>query len=170
MMTDPIQKTDDYARQLTRDLLSRAQHGVLSVSDMESDFPHLARIAVQTDSTGIPLAFLSEIAVHTQILEKQPRAGLLIGASSQRGDAMAQARLSLQVTACRLPDHGPEHTARIDTWIAHNPKARVYACLPGFCFWHLNPHGGLLNAGFGKAFRLRPEDIMMPPEQSVREH
>ncbi|MFV0408608.1 MAG: pyridoxamine 5-phosphate oxidase [Paracoccus sp. (in: a-proteobacteria)] len=168
MVQDFIQQTDDRTRQLTRDLLRQIHHAVLSVIDEAHGYPYLARIACQADEDGIPLAFLSEIAVHTRLLESQPKAALLIEAPPGRGEAMAQARLSLQVVARRLPDHGPAHAARLASWLAHNPKSRAYAELPGFHFWRLEPHAGLLNAGFGQAYRIGPGDIRTPPADHVR--
>ncbi len=164
MDTNPHQDVDLRTRALVQDMVATMRHAVLSVYDEAHGYPHLARIAAQSDKDGAPMAFLSEIAAHTRLLEINPRAGLLIEAAPDtKGDAMAQARMTLQVVARRMPSEGPDHAARLARWVARNPKARAYAELSDFHFWRLEPHGGLLNAGFGKAYLLQPSDIRKPP-------
>ncbi len=160
----PIRDVDLRTRALAQDMVASMRHAVLSVHDVAHGYPHLARIAAQADSDGTPMAFLSEIATHTRLLETNPRAGLLIEAAPDaKGDAMAQARMTLQVVARRMPVEGPEHAERLARWVANNPRARAYANLPDFHFWRLEPHGGLLNAGFGQAYYLQPSDLKKPP-------
>ena len=169
METNPIRDVDLRARALAQDMIESMRHAVLSVHDAAHGYPHLSRIAAQADMDGTPMAFLSEIATHTRLLETSPRAGLLIEPSAEtKGDAMAQARMTLQVVARRLPSEGPEHEARLARWVANNPKARAYARLPDFHFWRLEPHGGLLNAGFGQTYLLQPSDIKKPPTETGR--
>ncbi|MDO5605061.1 MAG: pyridoxamine 5-phosphate oxidase [Paracoccus sp. (in: a-proteobacteria)] len=159
MNIDPIRQTSPQARDQARQLINDMRHAVMAVSDAATGHPHLSRIACQPDSDGMPLAFLSAIAVHSRLLEADPLAGLLIEDTGARGDAMARPRLSLRVTAIRLDRDDPGHGARVARWVQHNPKARVYATLPDFHFWRLQITGGLLNAGFGQAFRLTPADL-----------
>lgn len=169
MDTKPIRDVDLRTRALAQEMVAALRHAVLSVHDVAHGYPHLARIAVQSDSDGTPIAFLSEIATHTRLLETNPRAGLLIeAAANSKGDAMAQARMTLQVVARRMPNDTPEHAARLTRWVTNNPKARAYAQLPDFHFWRLEPHGGLLNAGFGQAYILQPSDLKKPPTETGR--
>lgn len=169
MDTNPIRDVDLRTRALAQDMIASVRHAVLSVYDVAHGYPHLARIAVQADTDGTPMALLSEIATHTRLLETTPRAGLLIEAAADtKGDAMAQARMTLQVVARRLPSEGPDNDARLARWVANNPRARAYAKLADFHFWRLEPHGGLLNAGFGQAYLLQPTDIKKPPTETGR--
>lgn len=169
MDTNPIRDVDLRTRALAQDMVASMRHAVLSIYDAAHGYPHLARIAAQADQDGTPMAFLSEIASHTRLLETNPRAGLLIEAAPEtKGDAMAQARMTLQVVARRMPSDGPEHAARLARWVAQNPKARAYAQLSDFHFWRLEPHGGLLNAGFGQAYILQPSDLKKPPTETGR--
>lgn len=163
MIKDPIQPTDDDARRILRDLLTEMQHAVLAVNPPDSPFPHLSRIALQADDDGTPMALLSGLATHTRVLALNPNAGLLIAAPPAKGDAMTQSRLSLQVIAKQLPNTGPEHAARLEIWVGRNPKAKVYATLPDFHFWRMEPQAGLLNAGFGKAYHVTAADLANPP-------
>ncbi|WBU62688.1 pyridoxamine 5-phosphate oxidase [Paracoccus aerodenitrificans] len=161
-MKNPVHNPDDEARALVRRLIADIRHVVLSVQDRQSGHPHLSRIAVQADADAVPVAFLSEIAHHTRLLHTEPRAGLLIEDLSDRGDAMARPRLTLRVIAEKLPQDSPDHEARIASWVAQNPKAKIYAALPDFFFWRMRPMGGLLNAGFGKAYVFSESDLRQP--------
>ena len=157
---DPIQATDDAARKLARRLIAQMRHAVLGTLDPDSGAPLLTRIAVQTDRDGTPLALLSGLAAHTRALQADARAGLMIAdGKAAKGAAMTHARLSILARA--LPaDPDP---ARRDRWLARDPKARVYIDLPDFRFWRIEPVSGLLNAGFARAYRLEPADMLEPP-------
>ena len=54
----------------------------------------------------------------------------------------------------------PGRSALRDAWAARNPKATVYIDLPDFSFVHLRPVSAMLNAGFGRAYKLSPEDLL----------
>ncbi|WP_323717558.1 HugZ family pyridoxamine 5'-phosphate oxidase [Paracoccus aminovorans] len=159
MKPDPIRETTDKARALARQLLDEARHASLGTLDPQTGVPLVTRIALQTDADGAPLALLSGLAAHSRALAADPRAGLLIAAEPARGDAMTHARLSILGRAVpAAPDE--ERRAR---WLACDPKAKVYLDLPDFRFWRIEPVSGLLNAGFGQAFRLQPADMLKPP-------
>jgi len=45
-------------------------------------------------------------------------------------------------------------------YLAHYPKAQLYYDFGDFRLVRFDPTGGLLNGGFGKAYRLDPSDIV----------
>lgn len=147
-------------------MIDGARGAVLSVLD-EEGWPMVSRIALQADATGKPLALLSGLALHSAALIRDPRAALLIDASAEtaRGADLTRARLSLQVRAERLPD-GAEAEELRALWRQRDPKAAVYLGLPDFRFWRLVPRGGLLNAGFGRAYRFAAVDLARPNGES----
>ena len=53
--------------------------------------------------------------------------------------------------------------ARRGRWLARDPRAQLYIDLPDFRFWRLEPLSSLLNAGFGRAYRLAAADMLKPP-------
>ncbi|QRZ12114.1 pyridoxamine 5'-phosphate oxidase family protein [Paracoccus methylovorus] len=161
MNKDPIRETTDDARALARQLLERARHASLGTLDPETGAPLVTRIALQSDTDGAPLALLSGLATHSRALATDPRVGLLIVAEADKGDAMTHARLSILGRA--LPVQ-PDDRRRA-RWLDRDPKARVYLDLPDFRFWRIEPVSGLLNAGFGQAFRLQPGDMLKPPAE-----
>lgn len=161
MTQDPIRPTDDDARALARRLIHAARHAVLGSLDTQTGAPLVTRIALQVDADGTPLALLSGLAAHSHALLADPRAGLMIAEEAAKGDPMTHARLSILAVARAAPPD-PLRRAR---WLARDPKARVYIDLPDFRFWRLEPRSALLNGGFGRAFRLTPQDLLAPDMQ-----
>lgn len=155
MTRDPVRITSDDARDNARRMLAAMRHAVLAVNNPATGHPHLSRIACQINASGVPVALLSGLAVHSRALAADPRAALLVEAQGDRGDPMTWPRLSLQVAASVIGDPGDLR----DRWLKAHPKAAVFIDLPDFRFWRLMPQSGFLNAGFGAAFRLTPADL-----------
>lgn len=150
---DPFRPVDDEARALARRLMTEARHGALAVRDGDGP-PHMARVAVGWD--GRPLLLMSDLALHARLLRADPLCGLLLGEPG-RGDPLAHPRLSLQARA----EPADKEPAR-DAWLRDHPKAALYWGFADFALWRLRPLGGLLNAGFGRAYRLAPADLGAP--------
>lgn len=156
---DPHHAADAEAIAQARAILGAARDAVLSVLDAQG-WPMVSRVALQTDAGGVPLAMLSGLALHTAALRADPRAALLVDAPlapEARGMALTRARLSLQVEARPVPSE--EDEALRLAWVRRDPKAAVYARLPDFRLWRMRPVAGLLNAGFGRAYRLGAADL-----------
>jgi putative heme iron utilization protein len=155
MTKDPVRTTTDAARDSARGMLAAMRHAVLAVNDRATGHPHLSRIACQIDASGVPVALLSDLAVHSHALTADNRAALLVEAQGDRGDPMTWPRLSLQV-ATQVIDNP---AGLRDRWLNVHPRAAIFIDLPDFRFWRLVPLSGFLNAGFGAAFRLTPADL-----------
>lgn len=158
-VSDPHRTPDAEAIAQARAILAAARDAVLSVLDSRG-WPMVSRIALQVDAEGQPLAMLSDLALHTAALRADPRAALLVdapAAEGQRGMPLTRARLSLQVEAHLVSSAEDEALRR--TWVARDSKAQVYVRLGDFRLWRMQPHGGLLNAGFGRAYRLSAADL-----------
>jgi len=156
---DPHRTPDADAIALAQDILGHARDAVLSVLDAEG-WPMASRVALQAGRDGCPLAMLSDLALHTAALRADPRAALLIDAAPPedgRGMTLNRPRLSLQVKAQLLAAREAEGQRRL--WVERDPKAAIYIRLADFRLWRLEPRGGLLNAGFGRAYRLTAADL-----------
>lgn len=155
-MSEPRFRTpDDHDRTVLISMLDRMRHAALAVLDPRSGHPHQARILCQTAGDGTLTALLAGIATHSEALARDPRAGLLVEQTEEKGDPMTWPRLSLQVTARLLPANADIR----DRWLQRHPRSRLFIDLPDFRFWSLTPQRGLLNAGFGAAFRLTDQDL-----------
>lgn len=150
MTTDPILPTDDEARALARRLFAQARHGALGV--LRGGAPHVSRIAL-APSNGTYLALISDLASHTAALRENAAASLLIGEPG-KGDPLAHPRLTIAVSAA-FTDKGDTAAE----YLVHQPKAQLYIGFADFHLVRLTPLSADLNGGFGKAYRLTPEDL-----------
>lgn len=156
---NPHRRADPEAVALAQKILEDAHDAALSVLD-EQGWPMISRIALQTDSAGVPLALLSGLALHSAALRRDAMAALLIDVVSSdetRGMALTRPRLSLQVRAEMVDESETDELRK--AWRNRDPKAAVYLQLPDFRFWRLHIVRGMLNAGFGKASLLKSPDI-----------
>lgn len=158
---DPIQPTNDTARDLARRLLEAARTAALAVIEPGRGAPFVSRIAFGLGADGAPMTLVSELAEHTRALRQDPRVSLLIGEPGTRGDPLIHPRLSLRATAQVLyPDAGDRASLRA-CWLAGHPKAALYVDFPDFRFVRFDVESALLNAGFGKAYALGINDLKL---------
>ncbi len=156
---DPVQPADDAARTLARELISAATHAAIAVLQPQSSLPSVSRIALATDDRNQPVSLISSLAEHTRALQANPSCALLIGEPGEKGDPLTHPRLTLHCQA-ELIDRGTEdHRILRARYLSLRPKAKLYVDFTDFCFVRFNVSDGLLNGGFGKAFRLTPQDF-----------
>lgn len=158
-MADRFLPPDDDARDLARHLLEGARHAALAVIQTDGQ-PLATRIAFGLDPSGQPMTLVSDLSAHTGALRATPRASILVGEPGDAADPLTRPRLSLQVTAEFVPATDPDRAGLKSAWLARHPKAALYADFADFHFVRLRPGTALLNAGFGRAYRLAPRDVM----------
>ncbi len=156
---DLLQSADDEARALARSLLARARHAALAVTDPATGTPGISLIAFGLDPERLPLTLVSALAPHREALRLHPEAAILVGEPGERGDPLTHPRLMVKVRAAPVPQTAPEHGALRAHWLATHPKAKLYVDFPDFAFVRLAPVSAVLNGGFGRAWRLAPEDL-----------
>ncbi len=157
---DPIRPTDDGARALARDLLHAARFGALAVADPDTGAPSVTRVAIGTDLRGAPVTLISQLATHTAALHSDARCALLLGEPGAKGDPLTHPRMTLNCTAEMVPKDTEAHSNLRAHYLRTHPKSKLYIDFPDFCFVRFVVTGGLLNGGFGKAFRLSPTDLV----------
>lgn len=155
--TDPIRDTDAQARQLAQQLIQAARFGALAVRDPETGDPVVTRVALVPGPDGAPLTLISELSTHSTALAASPRCSVLIGEPEDKGDPLTHPRLTL-VADAQLANK----TALKPHYLDAYPKAKLYYDFGDFHLMRLAPVHGLLNGGFGKAYRLAAEDILPP--------
>ncbi|MBT9384531.1 pyridoxamine 5-phosphate oxidase [Pseudooceanicola sp. CBS1P-1] len=156
-MNDPFRPADDAARTLSRELLAKARHGALAV--LRDGAPFVTRIALTTDPRGLPLTLVSRLAVHTAPLLEATEVSLLLGEPGARGDPLTHPRLTLQARPDPVLREDPGFDALAAHYVARRPKAKLYIGFGDFLLVRLRPLSGMLNGGFGKAYRLTPQDL-----------
>ena len=87
------------------------------------------------DADGAPLFLISAMAMHTQNLESDGRASLLITQPGWTGDPLAAGRLTLMGEARRLS--GAESGSARAAYLARHERARYWADFEDFSLWRL---------------------------------
>jgi len=160
---DPFRTTDDDARALARRLIDTATFAALAVRDPASGAPSVTRIALATDPDGGPMSVVSTLSSHTHALAADPAAALLIGEPGDKGDPLTHPRVTLHGSARLLDRDAPDYAILRAHYLAHRPKAKLYIDFGDFRLLCFTVTDGLLNGGFGKAFKLTPRDLLRPP-------
>ncbi|SMX38880.1 HugZ family pyridoxamine 5'-phosphate oxidase [Maliponia aquimaris] len=155
----PFRPVDDDARALARQLLTAADFAALAVTRPDTGTPSVTRIALATDPQGAPLSLVSTLSSHTAALEAAPSCALLVGEPGPRGDPLTHPRLTLHAEARLIARDAPEHPALRAHYLAQRPKAQLYIDFGDFRMVSFRVTDALLNGGFGKAYRLAPEDL-----------
>jgi putative heme iron utilization protein len=88
------------------------------------------------DDAGRPLLLISSMAMHTQNLEADARASLLVTQPDWTGDPLAAGRLTLMGEARRVPD--PDAAAARERYLARHERARYWADFEDFGLWRLD--------------------------------
>jgi heme iron utilization protein len=160
-----IRTTDNDARQLARQLLRTAHYASLATLEPETGDPSASLVSIATDMDGTPVILVSRLSSHTTNLLADRRASLLVGTPG-KGDPLAHPRMTIRADA-RIIDRG--NAARTNAeyervrrrFLARQPKAALYVDFPDFLFIALDVKEISLNGGFGKAYQLEPEDLLV---------
>ena len=152
MPNDPIRPTDDEARQMAQSLIAKARFGALAT--LLDGAPFVTRIALAPEN-GHFLTLISDLSTHTQALRASPKASLLIGEPGPKGDPLTHPRMTLQV----VPEFLDKTETLATQYLKSQPKAQMYIGFADFHLARLKPVEAHLNGGFGKAYRLQPNDL-----------
>jgi putative heme iron utilization protein len=157
---ETLRPTDVEAVALARNLMRLARHASLATLDARSGWPSVSRVAVASDHDGAPIVLVSALSSHTAAMIGEPRCSLLLGTPG-KGDPLAHARITLACLARRIERETPEGKRIRSRFLRRNPKSTLYADFPDFSFFRLEPQGASLNGGFGKAFELSRENLLL---------
>ncbi|EJZ19766.1 pyridoxamine 5'-phosphate oxidase family protein [Rhizobium sp. Pop5] len=157
----PLRETDDEARKLARVLLRSARYAAIAVIDPETGFPFASRVLLATDIDGAPVILVSRLSAHTKALAKDPRASLLTGEPG-KGDPLAHPRLTTQCMAEPVERGSAVHERIRRRFLDRHVKAKLYIDFPDFLFFCLKPVQASLNGGFGRAYLLEGDDLIIP--------
>ena len=154
-----------------RQLLRRAKTCSLSSLHRGDGTPYGSLANIATDVAGWPLILISRLAWHTQNLETDARASVLVGELPAKGDALVGPRVTV------LGRFEPVDDANLRRrYLARHPHAGFYAGFPDFSLWRLRPSGIHGVAGFGRIETLAPHEVFPPAaemealEASALEH
>jgi putative heme iron utilization protein len=154
-----LRETDAEAIRLAKTLIRAARYAAIATLEPGSGRPIATRVGVSTDIDGAPIIFVSALSAHTPALRNDPRCSLLFGEVG-KGDPLAHPRISVHADAREIENGGDEHKRISWRYLSHQPRARLYAELPDFKYFRLEPVGASLNAGFGRAYALTAEQVL----------
>lgn len=118
--------------------------------------PFASLVTTATTMEGEPLVMLSDIAVHTKNLKRDPRVSiLLVAPGGEGGDPLAGARLSVTGTIAEDTDAG--HRRR---FLARHAEATGYSTFRDFHLYRISVTGSHLVAGFGRIVDVPPAELL----------
>jgi heme iron utilization protein len=155
---DPIRPTDDAARALASKLLREARIAALAFTDITTGGPSISRVIIANMPGQGLLTLISDLSAHTQALALYPKCALLLGEPG-KGDPLSHPRMSVMAEAVRLPDALKGKADFAVPFLEAHPKTKLYFNFADFAFWRFSIVRVDLNGGFGKAYRLTPDDL-----------
>ena len=130
-----------------RTLVQLARSGTLgTLSRRHPGHPFVSVMPYTPDERGRPLVLISGLAMHTQNLDRDPRASLLVVQPGHE-DPRAMARVTLMGRAGRLPES--ERAAAREAYLARHPNAVHWVDYGDFAFWRLDLTDVYFVGGFG---------------------
>jgi heme iron utilization protein len=131
----PAQPEPSYAER-ARTLVHLARSGTLStLSRRHAGHPFGSVMPYAPDERGAPLLLISSMAMHTQNLEADPRASLLVTQPGWTEDPLAGGRVTLMGRAIRATDDA--RPAAREAYLARHPNAAFWVDFEDFSFWRL---------------------------------
>ncbi len=155
-----LQKVDDSVRRRVRTMVRTARFASLACLEQDTGSPLVSRIGLATDVTGAPIFLTSALTAHTGAIAADPRCSILVGEPG-KGDPLAHARVSIIGKAERIPEGAERMKARF-RYLSRHPKAELYADFGDFSFWRVRPERASFNGGFGKAYQMQADDLVLP--------
>lgn len=111
----------------------------------DGGYPYVSLVNFAIDAAGFPILFLSNLAWHTQNLQRDGRASLLLAELPKAGDALMGARMTIVGTFETLTGSGNR-----DYYLQRHPEAKDYIDFADFGFWRMTPTLVHVVAGFGR--------------------
>jgi putative heme iron utilization protein len=158
-----------------RTLLALGRTGSLAtLSRRHPGYPFASLMPYALDGEGRPLFLISRLAIHTQNLEADPQASLLV-AEGGAGDPLAAARVTVmgEVAPVPAPDRAPTRAA----YLARHPNAAYWVDFEDFAFHRLEVTEVYFVGGFAAmdwvdavAFRTARPDPLAEAAPGILEH
>jgi putative heme iron utilization protein len=133
-----------------------------TLSRKHSGHPFASVMPYALDEQGQPLVLISSMAIHTQNLQVDPRASLLVtqpvanAQGQEPGDLLAAARLTLLGEARQLAQ--PDSSNAREIYLARHPRASYWVDFDDFSFWRLDVKDVYFVGGFAAMGWVTAED------------
>jgi putative heme iron utilization protein len=145
--TEPAIPEPSFAER-ARTLLHLSRVGSLStLSRKRPGFPFGSLMPFALDSEGRPLFLISTMAMHTQNLQQDPRASLLVTQVEAGGDPLGAARVTVVGNATVLA--APEASEARRLYLELHPNSKYWVDFDDFSFFRLEVVDVYYVGGFG---------------------
>lgn len=132
---EPVVPEPTFAER-ARTLVHQGRTGTLAtLSRRHPGHPFASIMPYAQDAQGRPLLLISSMAMHTQNLEGDGRASLLVTQPGATGDPLASGRVTLMGQAARLSRE--DVAAARPAYLAAHPNAAYWVDFEDFSFWRL---------------------------------
>jgi heme iron utilization protein len=139
-----------------RALLALARGSLGSLAERDGRlYPFVSLVLPAQSADGEIILLLSDLSDHAKNLQRDPRASLLMDGTLALKEPLTGPRLTL-VGEVRLSPDQPGDKVR---YLKVHPEAEMYAGFGDFKFYRFRFFEGLFVAGFGRIFRLTPEEL-----------
>lgn len=157
--TERYQTFDEASLALLATLIRDHRQAMLAT--VSEGAPYAAMTAyVPEPDFGSFLVHLSDLAPHKGHLRADPRASLIIcEPDNGKTEIMQHKRVSLECLAEVIPKESAAYAAARERYLGRLPAHELMFTLKGFDLVRLVPQRGLLNAGFGRAYKVTPADL-----------
>ena len=119
-------------------------------------FPFGSIAPYAADESGLPVFFLSSMAMHTQNLRQDPHGSLLIAQPETSGDPLGAARVSLVGMLAEVPADEVR-----ELYLSRYENARYWQDYSDFAYYRLEVEGVYFIGGFGVMGWVSAEDYAM---------
>ena len=131
-----------------RTLLHLGRVGSLStLSRKRPGFPFGSLMPYALDGTGRPLFLISTMAMHTQNLQQDARASLLVTQPKAEGDPLGAARVTVVGIAATLAT--PELAEARELYLERHPNSKYWVDFDDFSFFRMDVVDVYYVGGFG---------------------
>ena len=162
--------------QRARTLVHLGETGTLAtLSRRHPGHPFASIMPYALDADGRPLFLISSMAMHTQNLEADGRASLLVTQPGAAGDPLAAGRVTLMGRVARVG--AGERELVKSTYLAAHRNAAYWVDFEDFAFWRLDVDdvyfvGGFAAMGWVEAadYRVARPDPLADVAREIMEH
>lgn len=134
--------------------LGRGSLGSLAARD-GTEFPFVSLVLPALSADGDIILLLSDLSDHAKNLQRCQRASLLMDGTLDLKEPLTGPRLTLLGSVAVSPDQDADKAR----YLERHPSAAMYASFKDFRLYRFRIAEGLFVAGFGRIFRLKPEEL-----------
>lgn len=148
-------------------MIQRGRVGALAThSTRHKGFPFTSIMPYGCDASGQPTFLISRLAVHTQNLERNARASLLVTLAAAGEATLRSPRLSLLGHVARVVDDGSVR----DDYLERHPSACAWSSFADFGFYRMEVVDVYYVAGFGEMGWVPADDYRKAKPDPLAAH